>query len=501
MNRHGRSIAILLVLLVAAAACGGRLTEEEIRAELSADGFSGTGRTATGPGEGGDFEDAATSPDGNTVGDGAASGPGEGAGNGGAGSTNGGGGGGGGGGDGSTPNDPNAAAPEGGNGGATDVGVTETEIVIGNVSTLSGPVAGLFRGALVGTQAAYAHQNSLGGLFGRTFQIVSGDDNFDAGQNRSRHKELKDKVFAFSGSFSLFDGASVPEISSAGVLDVGRALGKERHDMETHMTPAPFDIGWASTGCNYLKQRFGAEKVKKMAIFWGNADAARSNAAWQQNACESVGFEFIYGRELQATETNFTTDAIRMQSEGVEGYLIIFDVSGIARFMKSMQQQGFVPPIRYPSPAAYDSDLFKLAGTEPVEGLIIGQNLKLYLGEDAANSPEIALFLEWMGKVDPRQKIDIFSFFGWQSGRLMIEGMKRAGPQVTREGVLAQLREIHEWDNFGTTQPLDIGAKKPGVCEMFMEVRGGKFVRVAPADGFDCSGKFVPYEGSGRPQV
>ena len=492
-----RSIAVLVVLVLVVAACGGRLSEEEIRAEMAADGASG----GSGSGGGGGDDVAIGGGTGDDVTIGGESAAGGGGTNGGGGSSGPGGGGGSGPGGGGGEQDPDAAAPEGGNGGSTDVGVTGTEIIIGNVSTLSGPVAGLFRGALVGTQAVYAYQNSLGGLFGRSFKVVSGDDNFDAGQNRSRHKELKDKVFAFSGSFSLSDGAGVSEIKSAGVLDVGRALSKERQDLGSHMSPVPFGIGWPTTGCDYLKKRFGADKIKKMALFWGNADAARTNAAWQQAACESVGFDFVYGRELQATETNFTTDAIRMESNDVQGYLIIFDVSGIARFMKSMAQQGFVPPIRYPSPAAYDSDLFKLAGADVANGLIIGQNLALYLGQDAASNPEIALFLEWMKKVDPSQKVDIFSFYGWLSGRLMIEGMKRAGPKVTRQGVLAQLQGIHAWDNFGASEKLDIGAKKPGVCEMYMEAKGGDFVRVAPASGFTCAGTFVPYKGSGTPQI
>ena len=125
---------------------------------------------------------------------------------------------------------------------------------------------------------------------------------------------------------------------------------KVRQDMPTHMSPSPFQIGWTTTGCEYLKARFGADKIQKMAIFWGNADAARTNAAWQQQACEAVGFKFVYGREFQATETNFTTDAIRMKGDGVQGYLIVFDVTGIARFMKSMKQQGFAPADRLPVP-------------------------------------------------------------------------------------------------------------------------------------------------------
>lgn len=493
MRERRRVAAALLVLVTVAAACGGRLSEEEIRAELGADGAGGgiDAENASGTSDGTSTADDG-SPDGDAPTDGSETAGASGSAGGSAvvdeaGDTGG--------------AAPEAAAPEGGNGGATDVGVTETEITLGNVSTLSGPVPGLFRGALVGTQAAYAYQNSQGGLFGRTFKVVSGDDNFDAGQNRSRHKELKDKVFAFSGSFSLSDVAGVPEIESAGVLDVGRALGKQRQDLATHISPFPFAVGWPTTGCEYLKQRFGAEKIKRMAIFWGNADAARSNAAWQQQACEAVGFEFVYGREFQATETNFTTDAIQMQSREVEGYLIVFDVTGIARFMKSMNQQGFVPPIRYPSPAAYDSGLFNAAGGGgPVNGAVIGMGNVLYLGQDA-NVPEVALFLEWMKKVDPTQKVDIFAFYGWLSGRLMIEAMKEVGPQVTREAMLAQLQSMHAWDNFGMTEPLDIGAKKPGVCEAYLEIVDGAFKRVHPASGFVCDGRFIAYKGNGTPRV
>lgn len=497
MRDRRRLVAALLVLVTVAAACGGRLSEAEISAELAADGGGGGFGTRSSRGstdaDGSDTLDDSAVADG-TSSDGAssdgASGP----------SSEGSGGNGG---VGAAPVQgagPEAVAPAGGNGGATDVGVTATEITLGNVSTLSGPVPGLFRGALVGTQAAYAYQNSLGGLFGRTFKVVSGDDNFDAGQNRSRHKELKDKVFGFSGSFSLSDVASVPEIESVGVLDVGRALAKARQDVGTHISPFPFSVGWPTTGCDYLKKRFGADKIKKMAIFWGNADAARTNAAWQQQACEAVGFEFVYGREFQATETNFTTDAIQMQGEDVQGYLIVFDVTGIARFMKSMKQQGFVPPMRYPSPAAYDSGLFKAAGgADPLNGIIIGMGNVLYLGQD--DIPEVKLFLEWMAKVDPTQKVDIFAFYGWMSGRLMVEAMKQVGPKVTRDAVLKQMQSMHAWNNFGMTETLDIGAKKPGVCEAYLEVVDGQFKRVQPASGFQCEGRFVDYKGNGTPRV
>lgn len=478
---------MLVLLALVAVACGGRLDEDQIRAELADDAVAtGGGLVAGGPrsvdgsADGGSGVGADGS--GGTSVDGG-SGVDAGVGNGDTGVAVGG----------SAEDAP--PAPAGGNGGATDVGVTDTEIFIGNVTTLSGPVPGLFAGALKGTQAGFAYQNSLGGLFGRQFRVKSGDDGFDAGKNRSAHKNLADEVFSFVGSFSLFDGAGASEIEAEGALDVGRALSPRRQDLPTHISQTPFGIGWPTTGCDYLKNKFGAEAVSKMAIFWGNADVARANAAWQREACESVGFTFIYEREFQATESNFTADVAEMRRLGVQGFFIVFDVTGIARFFKSLHQQNFDPPIKYPSPAAYDSAFIRLAGADAVEGTIIGQNLSMFLGEDAAAVPEISLFKQWLARIDPNQKVDLFALYGWAASRLLVDAMKKVGPQVTRAEVLEVLKGIHSWNSFGLTETLDIGRKQPGVCEMYMQVQGGSFRRIFPERGFHCEGSFVNYSG------
>src|SRR5437879_5779901 len=113
-----------------------------------------------------------------------------------------------------------AATAPGDNGGATDVGVTATQISLGNISTLSGPVPGLFAGAVYGTQAWVAYQNSLGGINGRKIRLDVRDDQFDTGQNRAQTDEAIAKDFSLVGSFSLYDDAAIPEIEKAGVADL-----------------------------------------------------------------------------------------------------------------------------------------------------------------------------------------------------------------------------------------------------------------------------------------
>ena len=470
-----RTIALLLALCLTAA-CGGRLSETEIQAELSADGGGGglggaSGAGATGDeltGEGGLAGDAGPG----AAAGGAAGGTGGGAGTAGRGGAGGGG-------------AQAPGAPPGGNGGNTDVGVTATEVRVGNVSTLGGPVPGLFRGALVGTQAFFAYQNSIGGLYGRKFNVISADDNFDSGTNRSKTKELQDKVFSFVGSFSLFDGAAVPELQSSGVLDVSRVLSPERAALPNSFSPAPFEIGWPRTGCNWLAKRYPKDVIEKAAIFIGAADAARNNANWQRQSCEAEGFVFVYDREVQPTESNFSSDVIRMRQRNVQAVFVIFDVTGIARMFKSFHQQDYHPPLRYPSPAAYDGDFIGLTGADAAEGLIIGQSFSMFLGEDQALYPEIGRFREWMKRVSPGQKVDLFAMYGWLSGKLFIEAMQKVGPKITRAAMIEALKGIHDFTG-GMETPMDVGGKKNPTCEMYMEVKGGKFTRIEPPKDYIC---------------
>ena len=195
-------LPVLLAVSLASTACGARLDEDTRRAAV---GTRESGQSATLPGAGGDL--ATTSGGapvaGPAVGPAAGAGAGPAAGTGGTGSGGATGGGTTGAAAGSGGNAAAAPAPAGGNGGATDVGVTADAITVGNVSDLSGPVPGLFQGAVIGTQAYFAKVNAAGGVFGRKLKVRVGDGQLDCDQNRAQHRALKDRVFAFVGSWIL----------------------------------------------------------------------------------------------------------------------------------------------------------------------------------------------------------------------------------------------------------------------------------------------------------
>src|SRR5687768_10582387 len=147
----------LALLAVIAVACGTTLSDEEAKSDLERDGVvavgsgggGGSGSGALGVGDssgtGGDTStgdvSGGTSSGGSTAGGTSTGGP-----------TAAGG----------AATGGSANQTGGSTGGATDVGVTADTINLGWVGTLTGPVPGIFRGALVGTQAYVNYQNSIG---------------------------------------------------------------------------------------------------------------------------------------------------------------------------------------------------------------------------------------------------------------------------------------------------------------------------------------------------
>jgi ABC-type branched-subunit amino acid transport system substrate-binding protein len=478
----GRRAVVLLLVCATVAACGGRVTREQVAAEAAEDGVAfgvagaggvagGTqagatgGRTATGTAGGG------TSAGGGGASAGAPGGA-------------------------TTPGAGGEGAvaptqPEGGNGGATDIGITEDRIIIGNVSTLSGPVPGLFRGALVGVQAWAAMVNSQGGIDGRLIEVRSGDDALDSGRNKAQHLALKNEVFAFVGSFSVTDDGGASELAGTNIPDVGNPLAPARFNLPNNFSPAPLAPGWETGPARYYINQFGPEPVRRVALFVSAVETARISARRERAVLESLGYEFVYTREVQPNEPNYTGDVIQMRSAGVQAVMWEGQADQIADLVNAMADQGFEVPLLNPGSTAYSEAFLEQAGAA-AEGARIDVTHALYLGGDA-DVPEVALFREWMERVDPDQDVDLFALFGWASARMFEQAIRDAGPALTRDGVLAALGNITSFDANGLLAPSNPAGKVPTNCFLIIRVENGEFVREHPQQGFDCeTGPFQP---------
>jgi ABC-type branched-subunit amino acid transport system substrate-binding protein len=484
--RH-RTYVALAVLAMFAAACGTTVSDQQAKAELAADGQAvapasasaagsrTTGALAAGPG---DATTAETAPTAGGAGP-AGAGPTPGA-------------------AGATPTTAAAQAAQASRGGATDVGVTADEIRLGWVGTLTGPVPGIFRGALAGTQAWVNYQNSQGGLMGRRLKLIPGDDALDSGKNRAAHLQLKDKVFAFVGSFSINDDGGASVVTECKCPDITGNLSAAMHASPSHFGPQPAAPGWRSGPPRWYAQKFGKDVIEHLAIFYSQVPVSEAIAAQQRRVYEEAGFKVVYTRGIPPNDNNQTADVVQMKRAGVRAIAFQGDLTSMSKLANAMQQQGFKVDLFNMGNAIYDQNTFKVLPPANLANLYVDQVYAMFLGEDGARIAEVRLFNEWMKKTNPGQPVDLFAMYGWLSGRLFGDAMAKmaaAGKNPVRADLLNTLRAWGTWDGYGMVAPVQIGTKTPSNCFfVFTSTTDGKFQRVFPnGQNYACDvGPFSP---------
>jgi ABC-type branched-subunit amino acid transport system substrate-binding protein len=474
-TRRARLVGSLLALAVLAAACGARVSDAQIRAAQGQAVGQARGAAAGGSPQGLD-------PGG---GDGGTASPAIGASN--------------------APGDAGAAptattapageqastgaTPAGDNGGATDVGVTADQILLGNVSTLSGPVPGLFAGAVYGAQAAIAYQNSKGGIFGRKLKLDVRDDQFDTGLNRTLTIEELSKSFAFLNSFSLFDDAAVDQIGKSGIPDLSVPLNASRQNLANNMSVAPVATSGGPTGSfEWFSQKF-PNAVGAVATLYGDVGAAKAQQARMKKVAEAVGWKFVYERGYQATETDFTADVVRMKQSGTKAvWLFATEEKTISRIARAMKQQNFQPQFAVSN---YEPNTIESSGGAIDGWYGVGTQALFASGAEAALNPEVKLYQSWLQRVRPGARPDLFSVYGWAAGRLLFQAMQSVGPKLTRQAVIDAIRKIGMFSAGDLVAPANPGTKQMATCFVISQVQGGEYKRVDPARGFDCRGRFL----------
>ena len=106
----------------------------------------------------------------------------------------------------------------------------------------------------------------------------------------------------------------------------------------------------------------------------------------------------------------------------------------------------------------------------------------------------LANFVRFTGQ----DKIDGAGIFAWAAAVAFRDAVnadvKAHGVNgLTRANLLAALNGIHKFDADGMIAPHDFAGRKITDCQVLMQVRNGRFVRVQPTKPgtFDCNPKYV----------
>ncbi len=352
----------------------------------------------------------------------------------------------------------------------------------------------------MGTQAYLNKINNEGGIYGRKLKMDFGDSALDCAKNKAETSSRLKKVFAYVGSFSLFDDCGTTVLKdNTNIPDVHAALGGASQKLESNFSIAPLGSGWRTGPLKYYNDKFGAKWKKIGAIYAGvgSGPALYFNC---KSAIKNSGGAVVHEESYGATDSDFTGAVVRMQSDGVQMvFLNTTDGPTGANIVNAIRAQGLDWPVVFGGTAYAPDFLSKIKGNND-EGVLNDSQFALFFNKDEASRlPAAAEYQKWMGVTDRKQQLDIFSAYGWASANLFVDALKKAGPKANRADVLKSLRSITSFDAGGLFAPANPAGKVPATCWILSVIKNHQFVRIdSPAAKYRCDGGYYNNPNPGK---
>jgi len=104
-----------------------------------------------------------------------------------------------------------------------------------------------------------------------------------------------------------------------------------------------------------------------------------------------------------------------------------------------------------------------------------------YPDPNESEAPGIVEYRKLMARYFPRHPLNRYSLYGYVFGSLVVEGLERAGAELTRERFLDAMDSIHDWDSGGILPPVSFSAADHHAQDagFICELKDGRFLALS----------------------
>jgi branched-chain amino acid transport system substrate-binding protein len=367
--------------------------------------------------------------------------------------------------------------------GADVPGVTDTEVVIGCTTPLSGPAA-LWGTTGMGMKAWADYINDQGGIHGRKIKFVMKDDAYNPTRGLANLQEMKGNVFAVCGvlgtailnaSKDFYTENKIPLITAYADVRIWEQMPRDKLKYVFIAYPDYGDEAEYLT--KYAIDKLGSKKV---ALFYQNDDYGKHalDGLKKELAANPGKAELVGAVPYELAERALGTHALKLKETGADTLFIYTTPTHGALILKEIHKIGFKPKALSTFTLG-DPIMYKLAG-DVWEGTYIALPGNSGL---PGSDPGADRIVEILTKYDPSLKgKEYLALFGAMSMIHMVEGLKNAGKDLTPETLIQGMEKIKDWTPDAVGAPVTYTPdRRHGVNASRMGVaKDGKHVPIEP---------------------
>ncbi len=333
---------------------------------------------------------------------------------------------------------------------AADPGIKDGEIVVGQWAAMTGPVAHLGTSTRDGFLVTINEVNAAGGVHGRKIRLIAYDDNGSPQEALAAVRRLiyQDQVFALViGSTSGATLPVIPLINQAKVPFISGTSSNVRL-LQPHspwvFRPYPNDTWQGYRLTDYVVEKGGS---KRPAILYVSDDYGKGGYELTAKRLEErYKLKLVAAEQYNKGDQDFSAQLLRIKQANPDSVQIWAFAPDAAIIVRQAKELGITAQL-YGS-ASTATPLFPKGAGQVGVGFLA--NYPLPHLPESTNVPAVAKYREALQKLYPSGlpagRPSLYDFLGVAAAKVLVEGLQRAGRDVTREKFVAALETLKDFD-------------------------------------------------------
>jgi len=359
-------------------------------------------------------------------------------------------------------------------------GVTDTEIVLGTHTDLSGAIAILGVDGANGSRMRFEEANEAGGIHGRKIRYIVEDSQYQVPKAIQAANKLinRDKIFAMVLAIGTpTNNAVLTQQLEAGVPNLfpitgARSMVEPFHKLKFHARGIYYDEIRAAL--KYFVEEHGKEVP---CAVYQDTDYGQEIYEGALDQATAMGLELAASSAHKPTENEFTSAILRLRNAGCDLVLMGTVVRDTILVLETARKMGWDDVAWVGNNAAYNQ-----AVADQESGVGEGYYAFVHMEMIYRDNPRSEAVAAWWDKFVEKygRNPEYIAFEAYRNADLVVKGLENAGRDLTVDSLIAGLEAIQDYEDiFGYTLTFGPDDHK-GVSESTLsQIKGGRWHTLA----------------------